>query len=402
LTVVRAALAVAALLLLGARSGRAQPPQQTLWPIYAHLPGSMHNDEAQRLFTDVTRRYRLGPVEVMDIPAPPPPHAAEALAAARPLLEKVGFDEAGKLLDQAVAEVTSSGGQGLTPAQLVDLFVYQAMAAQRATWKPLAGPVTEIESAKARQAYQRAATLAPERVLEPSRFPPLAIASFKLVAAETAARPRGSLVVKAAPTAEITIDRGPTQLSPARADGLAYGEHLVRVEDVGHQPWAAVVLLTQPSLEVEAPATAPLTLDETQAAAHARRMAARYALVATLKTGPALQLELTLIEAATGLRRDSSVIPFAGEGGALDAAVMRLDEEARRADVASGGVAPLPSTDLQIGSVPPAPAARGPRLEDDPAAWARGHWPLLTAVGVALGTALVLGIAVASDTRRPQ
>src|SRR3954452_4202021 len=102
----------------------AEEPVQTLYPIYAHLPGSMHNDEAQRLFSEAARRYRLGPVEVMDIPAPPAPRAAEVLAQVRPLLERVSFDEAGKAVDQAVAEVTATGAAGLQPAQLVDLFVY--------------------------------------------------------------------------------------------------------------------------------------------------------------------------------------------------------------------------------------------------------------------------------------
>jgi len=378
----------------------AEEPVQTLYPIYAHLPGSMQNDEAQRLFSEVARRYRLGPVEVMDVPAPPEPRAPALLATARPLVEHLKFAEAEVALDQAVAEVTSSGGAGMSTAQLADLFLYQAMAAQRATFKPLAGPVTKIDNAKAREAYARAAVLAPDRGLEGPRYPPLAIASWALVRGEVARRPRGSLQVKASPTAEITVDGGPTKLSPATALDLPYGEHFVRVEEVGRRPWAAMVLLTEPSLPVEAPATAPLTLDDGQAAAHARRMAARYALVATLKTGPTLELELAMIDAATGVRRDASVIPFAAERGALDAAVMRLDEEARRTDLAQGAVAPLP--DVQIGTVPPPPAAAGPRLADDPAAWARGHWPLLTAVGAAVGAALVLGLAVASDTRRPR
>jgi hypothetical protein len=34
---------------------------------------------------------------------------------------------------------------------------------------------------------------------------------------------------------------------------------------------------------------------------------------------------------------------------------------------------------------------------EDPGRWARQHWPLLTAVGVALSTALVLGLAVSAD-----
>ena len=34
---------------------------------------------------------------------------------------------------------------------------------------------------------------------------------------------------------------------------------------------------------------------------------------------------------------------------------------------------------------------------DDPAAWARDHWPLLTAIGVVAVTAIVLSVAVSSD-----
>jgi hypothetical protein len=37
------------------------------------------------------------------------------------------------------------------------------------------------------------------------------------------------------------------------------------------------------------------------------------------------------------------------------------------------------------------------RFADDPAAWARDHWPLLTAAGVLLTATLILSIAVASD-----
>jgi hypothetical protein len=132
-------------------------------------------------------------------------------------------------------------------------------------------------------------------------------------------------------------------------------------------------------------------------------MGARFALVATLKTGTVVEFELALVDAANGMRRDASVIPFAGEAGALDAAVMRLDEEARKADLSSGGaIAPLRDVDLQIGNVPATRSGRAIRLADNPGAWARAHWPLLTAIGVAAGTAILLGIAVANDTRRPR
>jgi hypothetical protein len=37
------------------------------------------------------------------------------------------------------------------------------------------------------------------------------------------------------------------------------------------------------------------------------------------------------------------------------------------------------------------------KLNEDPAAWARDHWPLLTAVGVVLTSSIILGFAVAGD-----
>ena len=107
------------------------------------------------------------------------------------------------------------------------------------------------------------------------------------------------------------------------------------------------------------------------------------------------------------MRRDAAVEPIAGDEGALDAAVMRLDEQARRLD--RGRTAPLvpagpTATSDSVAPVilPPvlvAPAPARPRLGEDPAAWVRDHWPLVAAVGALVGTALVLSIGVASDQR---
>ena len=52
-------------------------------------------------------------------------------------------------------------------------------------------------------------------------------------------------------------------------------------------------------MEIDVPARAPLALDAATAAAHARRMGARYALVATPKGGPGAPVELSLIDSAT-------------------------------------------------------------------------------------------------------
>jgi hypothetical protein len=294
-----------------------------------------------------------------------------------------------------------SGGDGMSPGALSDLFLFQGITAQKAGWNELEAPVTEIAPANAREAYLRAAVLAPDRVLERRRYQPLAIASFQLAAAEVKQRPRGAIVVKARPNAMVTIDGGSDQPAPASAANLPYGEHFVRVEEVGYQPWSAVVTLAMSSLEIEAPTTAPLVPDDREAARQAKRQGAAFALLSTLKIGPPLGLELHLIDAQTGQLRDATVVPLEGEAGALDAAIMRLDAEARRSVL---GMQPeavkVPSTDLTVATVPTVQSTGGPPLQDDPAAWARRHWPLLTAIGATVATAIVLGIAVSGDRSR--
>ncbi len=362
-------------------------PAALIHPIYGSLPGSAHDDRAAKLFAQTVGRYRLGPVETMDLPRPPAPQAASLLRVGMAALEKLKFAEAETALDAAVAEVTKTGGAGLESAELADLFLHQAIAAQHADWKELAAPVTQITPPKAREAYLRAAVLAPGRTLAPRRYPPLAIASFALATAEVKQRPRGNLVVRAPSTAEVIIDAGAPLLAPATATTLAYGDHFVRVEDIGRKPWAAVLPLFEPTLEIDTPPTELVVLDDREAAARARRMGATFALIGQLKNGPALQFELRLVDTRTGERRDSAAVPFLGEAGPLDAAVMRLDEEARRLDLmASGSQARLPSSDLTLATVPmsaPTPS--------------RSRRSLFTAIGVAVSTAIVLGIAVSRN-----
>jgi hypothetical protein len=97
-----------------------------------------------------------------------------------------------------------------------------------------------------------------------------------------------------------------------------------------------------------------------------------------------------------GARRDSAIARLAGDEGALDAAVMRLDEQARRLEL---GDAPS-SVDAPSALPAPvliAPAPVRPGLQNDPMGWSRDHWPLVTAVGVMLATTIILSIGVASS-----
>ena len=133
-------------------------------------------------------------------------------------------------------------------------------------------------------------------------------------------------------------------------------------------------------------------------------MGAKFALVTELKLGEgAPQLELRLVD-STGIRHDATRFPLAAEPGTFDAAVMRLDEEARRIDrlgLAPGGATePPPAATPALGAAPPPP--RHASFRDDPGGWAREHWPLVTAVGVMVGATLALSLAVATDSDPPR
>jgi hypothetical protein len=154
-------------------------------------------------------------------------------------------------------------------------------------------------------------------------------------------------------------------------------------------------------VEVQAPATGPpLSLDDKVVARAARRQGAAYALLAEPRPGRPATVELRLIEVASNNRRDTTLVPVS-DLGALEAAVMRLDQVARQARITDpAGPRELPPAmrELPISIVPAAPAAADdPRFAEDPQGWARKRWPLLTAVGVAVGSAVMLGILTASS-----
>jgi len=394
------ATAMAAVAVAAGPAAAAGEPASIVHPIYAQMPEAPQNDVGQRELTRAAARYKLMPVEVVDIEQPPPPPTGTVIKAGVDLVKKLAFDDAKKQLDAADETVTRNGGAGLTTAELSDLYLARGMAIARADWKPERS-VDQATRVRAYEDYVRAATLTPERTLNPHDYPPQTIEDWTKAVAEISQRPQGTLSVTGSSKALINFDGKP----PLSARGgvtfkSAYGQHFVAVEEPGRARWGSSVLVNSPSSEVPIPARAALTLDDAVAAAHARRMGAKFALVAELRLGEGpTELQLRLVD-VTGIRHDATVVPLTSEPGAIDAATMRLDEEARR--IEHLGLAPGTSLDpTPPGSaampppvlVSPAPAAR-PTLRDDPGAWARAHWPLLTAVGALVGASLVLGLTV--------
>ena len=385
------------------RVARAEEPLPLVHPLYVHLPEAPEEDALRRAFTAAAARYKLHPVEVVDVPAPPAPRAPELVKSGVLNAQKIAFGEALRDLDAAAAEVATTGGAGLSTDELADLYLHRAIATARADWNATAAAPPTDARTHAYPDYLRAATLAPARTLNAREIPPQAVADFARAVAEVQQRPRGTLSVAGSADAQVSLDGGP--LMPV-AGGVVFrdvvnGEHLIHVEELGHVGWGVAVPFNQPSMDVTIPQRALLGLDGATAAAHARRMGARFALVLEPKGGPRAPVGVRLID-ASGQERDAVVVSAANEGGTLDSAVMRLDEAARRlaqADAQSG--APAPTAASPAGNLAPPillsqPASKA-RLTEDPAAWARDHWPLLTAVGVVVLSSIVLGAAVAGD-----
>src|SRR5204863_3431884 len=96
-------------------------------PIYAQLPDLAENEVTRKAFAAAATRYKLQPLEVIDIPAPAPFKTPATLRVTIAKVVKLSFDEALPELDADAAEVAETGGAGLSPAELSDLYLYRAM-----------------------------------------------------------------------------------------------------------------------------------------------------------------------------------------------------------------------------------------------------------------------------------
>src|SRR5262249_20370970 len=155
------------------------------------------NEVTRKAFAAAAIRYKLQPLEVIDIPAPPAFKTPLTLRVTIAKVVKLAFDEAMPELDAAVAEVAETGGAGLTTAELSDLFLYRGWATARANWNSSAAPETPEANAgraKAFDEYMRAAALTPDRALNPREVPPQVVADFARAVVEERKRPRATLV----------------------------------------------------------------------------------------------------------------------------------------------------------------------------------------------------------------
>src|SRR6188508_3017357 len=199
--------AIAAVALSGAARADDQVP--IVHPLYVHLPDAPEDDVLRRALTAAAARYKLRPVEVVDIPAPPAPRAPDLLKIGIINTQKIAFDEALRDLDAAAAEAAATGGAGLSTDELADLYLNRAIATAHADWNAAAAAPPSDARTRAYTDYLRAATLAPARPLNAREIPPQAVADFARAVAEVRQRPRGTLTVAGSADAQVALDGGP-------------------------------------------------------------------------------------------------------------------------------------------------------------------------------------------------
>jgi hypothetical protein len=150
-----------------------------------------------------------------------------------------------------------------------------------------------------------------------------------------------------------------------------------------------------------ATATEPSLLDK-EAANRAKAKGAAFVLLGRVPPGDKPEINLRLIDASSEELKDATAVDLTSDSSSTNLfdSVLRLDETARKTVLVRQTGSNGKDAPLSLAMPPPRIVpADSPKLANDAEGWFWHHWPLLTAIGTAVGTALVLGIVVAKDNR---
>lgn len=155
------------------------------------------------------------------------------------------FAEAVARLDVLDKAARAAGGGDLDTRALSDLYLYRGLAR------------FELEQADAAwEDFVRAARLEPARVLDPARFAPRAVASYRRAAAEALAL--SSVAVALTPAdAHFRVDGRDVDVAPS----LTPGTHFVRAVAAGLTPWSGAIEVTAAQQRIALPLTPLLPSD---------------------------------------------------------------------------------------------------------------------------------------------
>jgi len=285
-------------------------------------------------------------------PAPPaPPATGQLLRRGLDAYDALRFEPAATALDGVIAELATTGGDGLSPAELSDAFLYRGLAriqlgdAARA-WDDLVG----------------AAILDPVRVLDPVRFPPRAVEAFERARQAVAELPRDPVTVAAPAGCRVTLDGA--ERSSAE---LLRGPHFASVRCPGRSPWGARIVVAGPETITAAPAPVAGP-DEREVLVQARALGGDAVLVTVTGAAPVALLRRIGLD---GRERGRATVALTGTGAPQLAARTLAG--------------------LLVDAAPPAPRR-----------WWQSRW-VWAAGGAAVAAAVLVPIAVAAgDGATPQ
>jgi len=165
-------------------------------------------------------------------PAPPKPAAiADILRRGVEGYDKLRYAEAWKILEEAREAVDRTGAEGMSAAQLSDLFVYRSLLRK------------ENNDPTAFDDLIAAIVIDPNRTLDEARFAPDVRENLERARMAVASRPRATLSVDAPAGCVIAVDGSTAEPSAPRVAGT----HWVRVTCPDHAPWGTRVDVGAPN-----------------------------------------------------------------------------------------------------------------------------------------------------------
>jgi hypothetical protein len=347
-----------ALVALAGVAAAAEPPL-----VVFHAPAGAPEDvaAARESLAQVARAEGTTLVD-LSARAPAAPTAPASLRRAIEAYEALRYDEALQALGAGLAEAETTGAAGLSPNELSDLLLYRALVqTQRG------------DTVRAWEDFVRAATVDPTRRLDPLRFPPRTVESFSRAVSQVVGSQRGALVVSnVADECRVLVDA--RTVAGHEASSLPLGEHFLRVDCPGAEPFGAVVALSRATQPVTADIRTTAAPTEQQVLELARARGAATVLYATVGLGGAAgpTMSLRLLGKARG-QSYASLPEAAAAMRALIAGVVRPPR-------------------LPIVPVAPIERERERRWYEEPWLWAAG--------GVA-GTVAVVGIFLLFEQGEP-
>ena len=359
--------AVAVGLLAGAPPAHAQAASGPSVVLFWSSPGQADAAARAVLLPAVERAARRAGAVSADLSpaAAPVPPVADQVARAITAYDAMRFADAAFELDAAAVTAAEQGGRGLGRDQLVDLFLYRALARTEAG-----------NTAGAWDDFVRAATLDPTRLLDPARFRPSAVKSFTLAVEEVKKRAAVALTVAAPAGSKVVIDGRPSGRDRV-SETLLPGEHYVWVERPAAAPFARVVTLAAPS-ELAVPEDAAQPPSDAELARRAARLGSGQILVVALRRDGGV----ALVEMRSVGRRGATLRGVVRLGASAEAGARDVERQMARALRAM-------HAELTRGTV-------GSKLAPPPARWYQNRW-LWLGIGVVATAAALTPFVFDSD-----